>query len=71
MKFLTEHVSEDLTRVCSIYVFTVDGKSINSKKTKTSLLLIATDENGNKQQFPFETSLEAEKFAEEWVSKND
>jgi hypothetical protein len=70
MKFLTEHVSMDFKKSCTIYIFTENGKSLTgpgARKNTLKILGIAKDENGNITEHNFDDAIQADTFAEEWV----
>jgi len=70
MKLLEQHISENLKRTASIYIPMKDGKTLN-KREGGEWLFVGKSESGTHYSCKFDNVLEAQKYCEEWVSKDD
>ena len=70
MKLFQEHVSEDLTRNSKIYIPVKNGHTTNTRDNNV-FIVISKNDSGTHFRCTFDNNKDAEKFAEEWIEKND
>ena len=70
MKLLEEHISENLKRSARLYIPMKDCKSQNTRDGGV-WTFVGRSESGTHYTCKFDNVLDAQKYCEEWVNKDD